>query len=91
MMSVTSSTRGSGHPAFKVEDQASLPTGKAPPAEAENDSLGVKQLSTLSAREIAILERIVRGDSNKHVARFFDIAETTVKAHQGHISKDRRD
>jgi two-component system nitrate/nitrite response regulator NarL len=35
----------------------------------------------LSSREIAILERIVRGDSNKHVARFFSIAEPTVKAH----------
>ena len=35
----------------------------------------------LSSREIAILERIVRGDSNKHVARFFNIAEPTVKAH----------
>ena len=35
----------------------------------------------LSAREIAILERIVLGDSNKHVARFFKIAEPTVKAH----------
>jgi two-component system nitrate/nitrite response regulator NarL len=35
----------------------------------------------LSAREIAILERIVRGDSNKNVARFFGIAEPTVKAH----------
>lgn len=35
----------------------------------------------LSSREIAILERIVRGDSNKHVARFFKIAEPTVKAH----------
>ena len=35
----------------------------------------------LSAREIAILERIVQGDSNKHVARFFKIAEPTVKAH----------
>jgi two-component system nitrate/nitrite response regulator NarL len=37
--------------------------------------------SRLSAREIAILERIVQGDSNKHVARFFKIAEPTVKAH----------
>lgn len=37
-----------------------------------------KQLST---RELAILERIVQGDSNKHVARFFHIAEPTVKAH----------
>jgi two-component system, NarL family, nitrate/nitrite response regulator NarL len=35
----------------------------------------------LSAREIAIVERIVRGDSNKHVARYFKIAEPTVKAH----------
>jgi two-component system nitrate/nitrite response regulator NarL len=35
----------------------------------------------LSSREIAILERLVRGDSNKHVARFFNIAEPTVKAH----------
>jgi two-component system nitrate/nitrite response regulator NarL len=35
----------------------------------------------LSSREIAILERIVQGDSNKLVARFFNIAEPTVKAH----------
>ena len=35
----------------------------------------------LSAREIAILERIVRGDSNKDVARLFKIPEPTVKAH----------
>jgi two-component system nitrate/nitrite response regulator NarL len=35
----------------------------------------------LSSREIAILERIVQGDSNKQVARFFNIAEPTVKAH----------
>jgi two-component system nitrate/nitrite response regulator NarL len=39
------------------------------------------QVTKLSAREIAILERIVRGDSNKQVARFFGIAEPTVKAH----------
>jgi|SRR5579883_948467 len=56
------------------------------PASAENEInpetadelLATKQLSS---REIAILERIVRGDSNKHVARFFNIAEPTVKAH----------
>ena len=39
------------------------------------------QPKQLSAREIAILQRIIRGDSNKHVARFFEIAEATVKAH----------
>src|SRR6201991_4789090 len=35
----------------------------------------------LSSREVAILERIVQGDSNKLVARHFNIAEPTVKAH----------
>jgi two-component system, NarL family, nitrate/nitrite response regulator NarL len=46
--------------------------------EAESEPHAMKQFS---AREIAILERIVRGDSNKHVARLFNIAEATVKAH----------
>jgi two-component system nitrate/nitrite response regulator NarL len=35
----------------------------------------------LSSREHAILDRIVLGDSNKHIARHFDIAEATVKSH----------
>ena len=35
----------------------------------------------LSAREIAVLERIVQGDSNKHVAHFYKITESAVKAH----------
>jgi two-component system, NarL family, nitrate/nitrite response regulator NarL len=38
-------------------------------------------LKQLSERELAILQRIVRGDSNKQVARFFEIAEPTVKSH----------
>jgi two-component system, NarL family, nitrate/nitrite response regulator NarL len=41
----------------------------------------VQMAKQLSSREIAILERIVQGDSNKLVARFFNIAEPTVKAH----------
>jgi len=35
--------------------------------------------SPLSSREV--FELVVRGDSNKLVARFFNIAEPTVKAH----------
>jgi two-component system, NarL family, nitrate/nitrite response regulator NarL len=61
-----------------MEEPASLLAGKVAPPETEDEPLAAKQLS---AREIAILERIVRGDSNKHVARFFEIAEATVKAH----------
>lgn len=57
-----------------------------PPSSAQNEinPETVEELQAtkqLSSREIAILERIVRGDSNKHVARFFNIAEPTVKAH----------
>jgi two-component system nitrate/nitrite response regulator NarL len=35
----------------------------------------------LSLRETEVLECIVRGDSNKHIGRRFEIAETTVKVH----------
>ncbi len=39
----------------------------------------------LSPREAEILKLIARGDSNKHIARALDIAETTVKIHVQHI------
>jgi two-component system nitrate/nitrite response regulator NarL len=60
----------------KAEEPALLPAENAPAP--KNEPLAMKQLS---AREVAILERIVRGDSNKQIARFFCIAEPTVKAH----------
>ena len=62
----------------KAEDPASLPLVSSDPLWEVADE---PQAAKLSAREIAILERIVRGDSNKQVARFFGIAEPTVKAH----------
>jgi len=39
----------------------------------------------LSPRETEILRLIAQGDSNKHIARELDIAETTVKIHVQHI------
>jgi len=60
------------------------PEERLSPLLANDDALEVADPPrglNLSAREIAILERIVQGDSNKHVARFFKIAEPTVKAH----------
>ncbi len=42
-------------------------------------------IHTLSPREMEILRLIVRGDSNKQIARALDIAETTVKIHVQHI------
>lgn len=43
------------------------------------------ELASLSAREREILDLIAGGDSNKHIARKLDIAETTVKIHVQHI------
>lgn len=43
------------------------------------------ELASLSVRELEILNLIARGDSNKHIARQLDIAETTVKIHVQHI------
>jgi two-component system nitrate/nitrite response regulator NarL len=65
-------------------DLAPRPEDRLPPLLANDDPIEVVDHPrglNLSAREIAILERIVQGDSNKHVARFFKIAEPTVKAH----------
>ena len=42
-------------------------------------------MGLLSPREREILLLIARGDSNKHIARELDIAETTVKIHVQHI------
>jgi two-component system nitrate/nitrite response regulator NarL len=61
----------------RVEERLSPPLGSEMLWDAADEPHAMK----LSAREIAILERIVRGDSNKQVARFFGIAEPTVKAH----------
>src|SRR5215468_6541808 len=62
----------------RAEERPALPLHNEIHLEPADEAQATKQLSS---REIAILERIVRGDSNKHVARFFNIAEPTVKAH----------
>lgn len=45
----------------------------------------VLALAALSPRELDILRGIVRGESNKEIARRLGIAETTVKAHVQHV------
>jgi two-component system, NarL family, nitrate/nitrite response regulator NarL len=63
---------------LKTEERPSPPLQNDIVLEVGDEPLALKQLS---GRELAILERIVRGDSNKQVARYFEIAEPTVKAH----------
>lgn len=42
---------------------------------------GIDERSLLSPREIAVLELLSEGQSNKYIARELDIAEPTVKCH----------
>ena len=66
--------------ALRAQPPASGETGEAPPAASAD-----VELASLSTRELEILHLIARGDSNKHIARQLDIAETTVKIHVQHI------
>lgn len=61
-----------------LQSRTSPPLQNDAPWDAADEPHALKQLSS---REIAILERIVHGESNKHIARFFRITEPTVKAH----------
>ncbi|MFY0992023.1 response regulator [Halomonas sp. C05BenzN] len=52
------------------------PPGVAPP----DDALG-QRLAQLTDKQLEVLVRLMRGASNKVIARELDIAETTVKTH----------
>ncbi|MEZ5647094.1 MAG: response regulator [Burkholderiaceae bacterium] len=67
-------------PAFPV---AAAPA--PPPPQMPDPQTVAPGLELLSPRERQILSLIARGDSNKHIARELDIAETTVKIHVQHI------
>lgn len=67
-------------------------TGPSAPATVASTSAAVltppaadDPIHSLSPRECDILRLIAKGDSNKHIARALDIAETTVKIHVQHI------
>jgi DNA-binding NarL/FixJ family response regulator len=49
--------------------------------EPNDRSISAEQLETLTRKQIQVLERMTRGESNKMIAYNLNIAETTVKAH----------
>lgn len=61
-----------------LQDRISPPIQNDAPWDVTDEPHALKHLSS---RELAILKRIVQGESNKHIARFFSITEPTVKAH----------
>jgi LuxR family transcriptional regulator, maltose regulon positive regulatory protein len=54
-------------------------------AAAGTSSTGARPDAGLSARELEVLARIAAGDSNKLIARAFDLSLHTVKRHVAHI------
>ena len=68
-------------PVHPLSDALVLETSKTVPIDADDP------IHQLSPREHEILMLIAKGDSNKHIARALDIAETTVKIHVQHIFK----
>jgi len=68
-------------PVHPSSDALVLETSKTVPIDADDP------IHQLSPREHEILMLIAKGDSNKHIARALDIAETTVKIHVQHIFK----
>ncbi len=55
------------------------------PAEASHARNSADLIASLSPRELDVLRGIVRGASNKEIARDHGIAETTVKIHVQHV------
>ncbi|QDT57454.1 Response regulator protein TmoT [Caulifigura coniformis] len=46
-----------------------------------------RKLASLTSREREVLQLVVSGHANKHVARSLDITEKTVEAHRGRLMK----
>lgn len=68
-----------------ASDSATYTDAQSTPAASEAVIDANDPIHELSPRETEILRLIARGDSNKHIARELDIAETTVKIHVQHI------
>ncbi|MFG6462044.1 LuxR C-terminal-related transcriptional regulator [Roseateles sp. DXS20W] len=51
----------------------------------DRPSRSVDRMAGLSTREIEVLDRLAAGDSNKQIAREFDISPFTIKRHVGNI------
>lgn len=74
---------------LRGDASAQAPSARSPaassPGRATPEPPPSDPIHSLSPREREILCLIARGDSNKHIARALDIAETTVKIHVQHI------
>ena len=69
-------------PTAQVPSRSIVPAQSMDPTEVTQAKPGVAEVAhRLSSREVAILECLMHGDSNKLIAKKFQIAEATVKVH----------
>ena len=71
--------------AYRGATSASPASAPATSESPSPDTPGAAAIASLSPRELDILRGIVRGASNKEIAREHGIAETTVKIHVQHV------
>lgn len=70
----------------RLRPEASV--GEAAASTLANDAASVTSiLETLTPREVAVLDCVRRGKSNKQIARELDMSEATVKVHVSHIMR----
>ena len=67
------------------DDAAATSPTPSPTSAAEAPQTAQSAIANLSPRELDVLRGIVRGASNKEIARAHGIAETTVKIHVQHV------
>lgn len=61
--------------------RSASPAGAAPRHQRNDDLISAEMLESLTRRQLKVLERMAKGESNKQIAYHLNIAETTVKAH----------
>lgn len=72
-------------PSDIIRTTASAATGARRRSQAEERQLSPELFSALTRRQLLVLERMAKGESNKQIAYNLSIAETTVKAHVSSI------
>ena len=71
--------------ALRAADTAAPAVASAPALPGQASQMGAGRLAALSPREAEVLARIAAGDSNKLIARAFDLSPHTVKRHVANI------
>ncbi|HSI59152.1 MAG TPA: LuxR C-terminal-related transcriptional regulator, partial [Ideonella sp.] len=87
LAALSGDARGGGAPLAEVLDRAptAAAAGRSDDGPTERDGLVEGMAQRLTERELEVLARMAAGDSNKLIARAFDLSPHTVKRHVANI------